>query len=82
MLFPPVLLFSSYLNVNGYPADSAGITTAWSAAYLIVARRRKQAFTQKFGARGIVRGATMGLCVANIVGCGMAYVFGKREADE
>ncbi|GAB7348147.1 hypothetical protein MBLNU459_g6163t1 [Dothideomycetes sp. NU459] len=83
MLFPPVLLFSSYLNLSGYPTDSAGITSAWSAAYLVVARRRKHPFAHKFGARGIVRGATMGLCLANIAACGMAYVFGKREdADE
>jgi len=30
LLFPPVFLFSSYLNVNGYKTDSAGITAAWS----------------------------------------------------
>jgi len=82
MLFTPVLLFSSYLNVNGYPVDSAGITSAWSAAYLVVARRRKQTFKNKFGARGIVRGATLGLCAANVVAGGLAYVFGKREEKE
>ncbi|KAJ9623657.1 hypothetical protein H2203_005919 [Taxawa tesnikishii (nom. ined.)] len=82
MLFPPVLLFSSYLNVNGFPTDSAGVTSAWSAAYLVVARRRKQAFSSKFGARGLVRGATLGLCAANVVGGGLAYFFGKREEQE
>lgn len=82
MLFVPVLLFSSYLNLNGYPVDSAGVTSAWSAAYLVVARRRKQAFTSKFGARGVIRGVTLGLCAANVVSGGLAYVFGKREKDD
>lgn len=82
MLFTPVLLFSSYLNLNGYPVDSAGLTSAWSAAYLVVARRRKQAFKSKFGARGIIRGATLGLCAANVVAGGLAYAFGKREEKE
>lgn len=81
MLFPPALLFSSYLNVNGYKKDSAGVTGAWSLAYLAVARRRKQAFVKKFGARGIVRGATIGLCLANIAGCGVAYLFGEKDEE-
>ena len=82
MLFPPILLFSSYLNVNGFKKDSAGLTSAWSAAYLILARRRHQAFTSKFGARGIVRGATIGLCLVNVVSGGLVYAFGKREEAE
>jgi hypothetical protein len=79
MTFVPVLLFSSYLNLNGYPADSAGITGAWSAAYFVVARRRKQAFKAKLSPRGVLRGATLGLCAANVVGGGLAYFFGKKE---
>lgn len=83
MLFPPVLLFSSYLNVQGFKRDSAGVTGAWSAAYLVLARRRKQEFRKKFGARGLARGATVGLCLANVVGGGIAYAFGeKREVKE
>lgn len=82
MLFPPVLLFSSYLNVNGFKTDSAGLTAAWSAAYLVLAGRRKQGFGSKFGVRGLVRGATVGLCVANVVGGGLAYTFGKKENDD
>jgi hypothetical protein len=82
MLFPPILLFSSYLNINGFKTDSAGLTSAWSAAYLVLAGRRKQAFGSKFGARGLVRGATVGLCVANVLGGGLAYAFGKRETDD
>jgi len=82
MLFPPVLLFSSYLNVQGYKKDSAGVTSAWSAAYMLLAWRRKQQFQRKFGARGLTRGATLGLCAANVVGGGLAYAFGGRSKEE
>lgn len=88
MLFPPLLLFSAYLNVLGYKIDSAGTTAALSGAYLVVAgRRRAGAVWNKFGTRGIVRGATMGLALANVVGGGLGYMFGSRskeakEADE
>ena len=79
MFFAPVLLFSSYLNVNGYKKDAAGVTSAWSAAYLVLAMRRKQQFSSKFGARGLTRGATLALCGANVVSGGLAYAFSKRE---
>ncbi|KAK5127511.1 hypothetical protein LTR85_006850 [Meristemomyces frigidus] len=79
LAFSPILLFSSYLNINGYKKDSAGLTSAWSAAYLVLARRRKQAFGSKFGVRGLVRGATLGLCAVNTVAGGLGYAFGKRE---
>jgi uncharacterized protein (TIGR03382 family) len=42
MIFPPVLLFSSYLNLSGYEVDAAGITAAWSALYGLLALRRRQ----------------------------------------
>jgi hypothetical protein len=42
MIFPPILLFSSYLNINSYKIDAAGITAAWSGLYLLLASRRKQ----------------------------------------
>jgi len=82
MLFPPILLFSSWLNINGYKKDSAGLTSAWSAAYIVLARRRRQTIGSKFGARGLVRGATLGLCVMNVISGGIAYAFGKREEEE
>lgn len=41
-----------------------------------------QRLYSKFGARGIIRGATLGLCAANLAGGGLAYVFGKREEEE
>ncbi|KAF2642400.1 hypothetical protein P280DRAFT_467761 [Massarina eburnea CBS 473.64] len=82
MMFPPVLLFSSYLNLSGYQSDAAGITAAWSGLYALLAMRRKHSVKQKFGARGFVRGASLGLCAVNVAGCGIAYVFGKREKEE
>jgi hypothetical protein len=42
MLFPPILLFSSYLNLSDYKTDAAGITAAWSGLYALLAIRRKQ----------------------------------------
>lgn len=82
MLFPPVLLCTSYANVQGFKVDSAGISAAWSGLYLLLAGRRKHPFMKKWGARGIVRGATMGLCLANLVAGGLAYTMGKREDEE
>lgn len=82
MLFPPLLLFSTYLNLQGYKIDSAGTTAALSGSYLVLAGRRRMGFTHKFGARGIVRGATMGLALANVVGGGLAYAFGSRSKED
>jgi len=82
MLFPPVLLFTSYLNLQGYKTDAAGLSAAWSGLYLILAARRKPArLINKFGTRGILRGATMALAGVNMVSGGMAYAFGKREKE-
>lgn len=86
MLFPPVLLLSTYLNLSSYPIDAAGITAAWSGLYLLLARRRKVAGASfatrlggKFGPRGVTRGAAMALAGMNVVGGGVTYAFGKRE---
>ena len=80
--FAPVLLLSSYLNIYGHKVDSAGIGAAWSGLYLLLARRRKQTFASKFGVRGVVRGGTTGLCVAQVVSGGMVYAVGKGEREE
>ncbi|KAF9884183.1 hypothetical protein FE257_002241 [Aspergillus nanangensis] len=82
MLFPPVLLFTSYANIQGFKSDSAGISAAWSGLYLLLAGRRRQPFMKKWGARGIVRGTTMGLCLVNMVSGGLAYTLAKREEEE
>ena len=82
MLFPPLLLFSTYLNLQGFKIDSAGTTAALSGSYLVLAGRRRMGFMNKFGARGLIRGATMGLCLANLVGGGLAYTFGSRTKED
>jgi MFS superfamily sulfate permease-like transporter len=82
MLFPPLLLFSTYLNLQGYKIDSAGTTAAFSGAYLLLASRRRLGFLNKFGTRGIIRGATMGLALVNVVGGGLAYTFGSRSKED
>ncbi|RMZ89408.1 hypothetical protein DV736_g3363, partial [Chaetothyriales sp. CBS 134916] len=82
MLFPPLLLFSTYLNLNGYKIDSAGTTAALSGSYLVLAGRRKQGIWSRFGTRGVIRGATMGLALANVIGGGLAYTFGRRAKEE
>ncbi|KAF2788103.1 hypothetical protein K505DRAFT_286731 [Melanomma pulvis-pyrius CBS 109.77] len=82
MMFPPVLLFSSYLNLSGYETDAAGITAAWSGLYGLLALRRRQGLKKKMTLRGVVRGASIGMCAVNVTGCGLAYVFGRREKAE
>jgi hypothetical protein len=86
MIFPPILLFSTYLNLSNYAIDSAGITAAWSGLYLLLARRRKVAganfatrMGSTFGARGLTRGTAMMLAGANVVGGGITYALGKRS---
>ncbi|KAI9827000.1 MAG: hypothetical protein M1826_006479 [Phylliscum demangeonii] len=84
LLFPPLLLFSTYLNLNGYVVDAAGTSAAWSGLYLTMARRRKQPLAQRWSVRGVVRGATMAACLANVLSGGLVYVLGRRKsgADE
>lgn len=82
MIFPPLLLFSTYLNLQGYKIDSAGTTAALSGTYLVLAGRRRLGLMNKFGARGMIRGATVGLCLINLVGGGLAYGFGSRSKED
>ena len=83
MTVPAVLLFSTYLNLSDYPVEAAGVTAAWSGLYLIMAARRKSTkFISQFGARGLVRGATMGLAALNVVACGATYALGRGKQDE
>ncbi|MCJ1313269.1 hypothetical protein MMC25_006946 [Agyrium rufum] len=81
LLFAPALVFSSYLNVNGHKIDAAGTSAAWSSLYFLLALRRKQPFMKKWGTRGIVRGATMGLCALNLVSGGLVYATGRRREE-
>lgn len=75
LLFPPILLLSTYLNVHNYKIDAVGISAAWSGVYLLLAGRR-QSIAQKWGVRGIIRGATLGLCLSNLISGGVVYAIG------
>ncbi|KAJ6439435.1 DUF455 domain protein [Purpureocillium lavendulum] len=81
-LFTPPLLFSSYLNLSGYPTGSAGLTAAWSGLYALLALRRRQPFRAKFSARGLVRGAAIGMGATNCVAGGWVYFMGDFDKDE
>ncbi|KAL7907004.1 hypothetical protein GGI35DRAFT_101897 [Trichoderma velutinum] len=80
-LFTPTLLFSSYLNLSGYPTASAGLTAAWSGLYALLALRRRQTLRAKFSIRGIVRGTAVGLGAANCVAGGWVYMHGSKDRD-
>lgn len=83
LLFTPMLLFSSYLNIAGFKVDSAALTAAWSGMYvLLAARRRPTSLRQRFTARGVVRLSAMGLGIANSLAGGYAYAVGDREAEK
>lgn len=83
MLFPPLLVLSSYLTLAGFKKDGAGMTAAWSGIYVLLAARRKPAsLRNKFSLRGVVRGGAMGLGVVNCVAGLYAYVTGDRGREE
>ena len=77
LLFPPILLGSTYLNILDLKSDSAGITGSWSALYLILSQRRQQTLAQKLGWRGLIRGGTQATCMMNVLSCGYVYVSKK-----
>ncbi|KAL7623656.1 hypothetical protein AAE478_005208 [Parahypoxylon ruwenzoriense] len=83
MLFVPVLLFSSYANLQGFKIDSAGITAAASGTYALVAmRRRPSTFLGYFSARGLVRGVAVGISLANVAAAGWVYATGDRKEEK
>ncbi|KAM5343148.1 hypothetical protein ACJ41O_014114 [Fusarium nematophilum] len=80
-IFTPPLLFSSYLNLSGYPTGSAGLTAAWSGLYALLALRRRQPLRGRFSIRGVVRGTAIGLGTANCVAGGWVYFNGDFDKD-
>jgi hypothetical protein len=83
MLFPPLLIFSSYLTLAGFKIDGAGMTAAWSGIYtLLAARRRPASLRSRFSLRGFVRGSAMGLGAANTVAGFYTYGTGDRKREE
>ncbi|KAL1883950.1 hypothetical protein Daus18300_000058 [Diaporthe australafricana] len=82
LVFTPMLLLSSYLSVGGFKIDAAGLSAAWSGLYvLLAARRRPASLRQRFTARGVVRGAAVGLGIANAAAGGYTYAMGDRELE-
>ncbi|KAJ3574370.1 hypothetical protein NPX13_g4388 [Xylaria arbuscula] len=84
LLFVPVLLFSSYANLQGFKIDSAGVTMAASGTYALLALRRKPVggLRGKFSVRGAVRGSAIGLGVVNAVAAGWVYATGDRQKEK
>jgi hypothetical protein len=85
LLFVPVLLFSSYANLQGFKVDSAGVTMAASGAYALLALRRKPVggFRSKFfSVRGVVRGSAVALGFTNAVAAGWVYATGDRKKEK
>jgi hypothetical protein len=42
MLFPPMLVFSSFISLHEYKKDGGGLLAAQSGLYMLLALRRKQ----------------------------------------
>ncbi|KAI0407995.1 hypothetical protein F4802DRAFT_496666 [Xylaria palmicola] len=84
LLFVPVLLFSSYANLQGFKIDSAGVTMAASGTYALLALRRRPAggFRAKFSVRGVVRGAAIGVGAINALATGWVYFTGNRQKEK
>lgn len=83
MVFPPLLVFSSYLTLAGFKIDGAGMTAAWSGVYALLAlRRRPASLRSRFSLRGAVRATAMGLGGANTLAGGYVYATGDRKAEE
>ncbi|KAI0019410.1 hypothetical protein F4780DRAFT_444213 [Xylariomycetidae sp. FL0641] len=83
MTLVPVLLFSSYANLQGFKIDSAGIGAAASGTYALLAfRRRPDRFLSRFTVGGVVRVAALGLGVANALAGFYVYGTGNRKAEK
>jgi hypothetical protein len=85
LLFVPILLFSSYANLQGFKIDSAGLTAAASGTYALLALRRKNGggFRNKFlSVRGVVRGSAIVIAAVNTVAAGWVYATGNREKEK
>ncbi|KAH6656677.1 hypothetical protein BKA67DRAFT_552668 [Truncatella angustata] len=83
MIFVPILLFSSYINLQGFKKDAAGISAAASGTYALLALRRSPgALLRKFGVRGAVRGAAVGLGVMNALAGGWVYATRSRDLEK
>lgn len=80
MAFVPILLFSSYINLQGFKKDAAGISAAASGTYALLALRRRS--RGLLSVRGVVRGAAIGLGVVNALAGGWVYATASREKEQ
>ncbi|KAI0593356.1 hypothetical protein F4775DRAFT_578418 [Biscogniauxia sp. FL1348] len=85
MLCVPPLVFASYANLQGFKIDGAGVAAAASGTYAVMGLRRRggpaRSLRARFSARGAVRGAAIGLALANMVADGLVYATGDRDAE-
>ena len=81
MMFVPVLLFSSYANIQGFRKDAAGITAAASGTYGLLALRRRHPIPARISARGVVRGVALGIAAANVMACAWVYATVDRDVE-
>lgn len=58
------------------------MSAAWSGLYALLAMRRQQSWKGRFSVRGAVRGAAVGLGLANLVSGAWVWAKGDRKADE
>ncbi|RKF65278.1 hypothetical protein OnM2_010011 [Erysiphe neolycopersici] len=72
MIFPPVLLFTSYLNLQDLTKESAGLSATWSGLI------RNRFLT----ARSMTTSAAIGLAAINCVCGGLTYYGFGTELDE
>jgi hypothetical protein len=83
VLFTPPLFFATWLNLAGMPTAAAGVSSAWSGLYALLALRRRPAtLASRFSTRGVVRGAAVGLGIVNSVAGGWVYYTGDWDRDE
>ncbi|RYO83149.1 hypothetical protein DL766_004663 [Monosporascus sp. MC13-8B] len=80
MALAPLLLFSSYANLQGFRKDSAGITAAASGTYAVLALRGRRR-DRLLSVRGTVRAAAVALGLANAVAGGWVYATADRESE-
>jgi hypothetical protein len=82
MTLVPMLLLSSYANLQGFKKDAAGLSAAASGTYALMAlRRRPASFRSRFSLRGAVRGTAIALGAANIVAGAWVYAMTDRDAE-
>ncbi|KAI5860451.1 hypothetical protein GGS23DRAFT_237422 [Durotheca rogersii] len=96
LAFAPVLLFASYANLQGFRADGAGVAAAASGTYALLSlrslrrgigrrRRAQPAYSwrsvARLSARGFVRGAAVGLGLANAIAGVWVYSTADRDAE-